>query len=63
MKKLILASIITLGFVACKSGGDKKVQAHQDSVENAELKKVDQMRINEDSMLKEEEKRLLEKYK
>ena len=60
---ILLCTSGIIGFSAC-SGNSKSVEERRnDSMEEVEMKQVDQIRHNEDSLMKEKEKELLEKYK
>lgn len=52
-------------FVACSNDQSKNSDSTStsDSVENAEVKQVDQILKNDDSLIKAKEKELLEQYK
>jgi len=56
---LILLSTFS---TACKSGTKEMGEKTQDSVEQTEMEQVDQMILNQDSLIKEEEKKIMEKY-
>ncbi len=49
-------------FASCNNNASKAKEAVKDSIEKAELNTVDDMLKNQDSILKEKEKELLEKY-
>ncbi len=61
MKYLIII-FFPLAYIlgACNSDAKKQEQKKQDSVE---MEKVDQMLLDQDSLIKAKEKELLEKYK
>lgn len=65
MKYLVSCAFLILSWTlpSCTSSEKKLEENQKDSIENAELQQVDRMRHNEDSLLKEKEKELLEKYK
>jgi hypothetical protein len=59
--KYVMISLCCLMF-ACSPGPQKQDEHNRDSIERSELEKVKQMKTNEDSLVREEEKRLMEKY-
>ncbi len=60
MKTFYILTLLT--FAACSDKAAKQAEKTKDSVENAELKQVDRMLENQDSILKAKEKELLEQY-
>ena len=61
--KTALFSILMASFcAACSNPAKEKAEKTRDSVEQVELKQVDEMLQNEDSLLKAKEAELLEKY-
>ncbi|MEZ4805638.1 MAG: hypothetical protein R2852_09190 [Bacteroidia bacterium] len=57
---LIIAILISLG--SCSNTAQQHEEHVQDSIEQTEIDQVDEMLLNEDSLLKAKEKELLEKY-
>jgi hypothetical protein len=57
--KTLLTIFCLATLSACQSSDSKKEEEKRDSIE---LEKVDKMRVNEDSLIEEEKKRLMEKY-
>lgn len=62
MKTYYFLFILSLACASCSDGAGKQAQKTKDSVENAELKQVDRMLENQDSILKAKEKELMEQY-
>ena len=60
---LFISSILLLSATACSNDAEKQAEKTQDSIENVELDKVDEIRQNEDSLLKAKEAELMEQYK
>jgi hypothetical protein len=59
--KYVMISLSCLMY-ACSPSAQKQDEHNRDSIERSELEKVRQMKTNEDSLIREEEKRLMEKY-
>ena len=57
---LILSSFCILS--SCQNSNQKQTPVKIDSIENIELKQVEQLLLNEDSILKRKEKELMKKY-
>lgn len=61
--KTVLFTLLTAAFgFGCSNPAKEKAEKTRDSVEHVELKQVDQMLQNEDSLLKAKEAELLKKY-
>jgi hypothetical protein len=60
--KTILLTAILISFGACSNEAQQQEEHIQDSIEQTEVDQVDEMLLNEDSLIKAKEKELLEKY-